>query len=171
MINKVILIGNCGADPEVKHLENGAAVARVSIATNESYKDKSGEWQKVTEWHNVVMWRDLAERSQAQLKKGSLVYIEGKLSTRKYTGSDNVERYATDVVASSFRMLEKKDSVDGSAQSFPTSESGASAMPAYSSNMNVRASEAVNSLPGYTSAPPATTNRQEPPDTNTDLPF
>ena len=131
MINKVILIGNCGADPEVKHLENGAAVARVSIATNESYKDKSGEWQKVTEWHNVVMWRDLAERSQAQLKKGSLVYIEGKLSTRKYTGTDNIERYATDVVASSFRLLEKKEGSDSSAHSFPTSESGASEMTAY----------------------------------------
>jgi single-strand DNA-binding protein len=156
MINKVILIGNCGGDPEVKHLENGTAVARVSVATNESYKDKSGEWQKITEWHNVVMWRDLAERAEAQIKKGSLVYIEGKLSTRKYTGSDNVERYATDVVASLFRLLEKKEGGENSAHSFPTSESGASSMPGYT--------------PAQTAPPP----RQEPPDTDADgddLPF
>ena len=109
MINKVTLIGHLGKDPELRTLENGTAVANFSVATNEGYKDKNGEWQDHTEWHNVVAWRDLAERAEKALKKGKLVYLEGKLSTRKYTGTDGVERYATDVVASAFRLLEKKE--------------------------------------------------------------
>ncbi|MEY3194318.1 MAG: hypothetical protein RIQ78_415, partial [Bacteroidota bacterium] len=70
MINKVTLIGNLGGDPEVRHLDNGTAVGRFSLATNENYRDKDGNWQKITEWHNVTVWRDLAERAEKQLKKG-----------------------------------------------------------------------------------------------------
>ncbi len=109
MINKVTLIGHLGKDPELRTLENGTAVVNFSVATNESYKDKNGDWQDHTEWHNVVAWRDLAERAEKSLKKGKLVYLEGKLSTRKYTGTDGIERYTTDVVASAFRLLEKKE--------------------------------------------------------------
>jgi single-strand DNA-binding protein len=74
MINKVTLIGNLGGDPEVRHLDNGTAVGRFSLATNENYRDKDGNWQKLTEWHNIVVWRDLAERSEKLLKKGMQVY-------------------------------------------------------------------------------------------------
>jgi len=82
MINKVILVGNLGADPEVRTLENGTKVARISVATNENYQDKSGEWQKITEWHNVTAWRGLAERAENYLKKGQMVYVEGKKMAR-----------------------------------------------------------------------------------------
>ncbi|MFN5364809.1 MAG: single-stranded DNA-binding protein, partial [Bacteroidota bacterium] len=80
MINKVTLIGNLGGDPEVRHLDNGTAVGRFSLATNENYRDKDGNWQKLTEWHNIVVWRDLAERSEKLLKKGMQVYVEGKIT-------------------------------------------------------------------------------------------
>ncbi len=120
MINKVTLIGNLGGDPEIRHLENGTAVGRFSLATNESYKDKDGNWQTLTEWHNIVVWRELAERAEKQLKKGSPVYVEGKITYRKYTGQDGVERTAADIVANLFRSLERKE---GSADNrFPTSE-------------------------------------------------
>ncbi|MDA9774586.1 single-stranded DNA-binding protein, partial [Saprospiraceae bacterium] len=82
MINKVMLIGNIGQDPEVKHLESGSVVARFSVATNENYKDKSGEWQTITEWHSVTCWRALAELVERTYKKGMMVYVEGKLTTR-----------------------------------------------------------------------------------------
>lgn len=120
MINKVTLIGNLGGDPEIRHLENGTAVGRFSLATNESYKDKDGTWQTQTEWHNIVVWRELAERAEKQLKKGAPVYVEGKISYRKYTGQDGVEKSVTDIVASMFRSLERKE---GSGDSrFPSAE-------------------------------------------------
>ena len=77
MVNKVTMIGNLGRDPEIRHLESGAMVAKFSIATNENYKDKSGNWQSQTEWHDVVVWRSLAERAEQSLKKGAMVYLEG----------------------------------------------------------------------------------------------
>jgi single-strand DNA-binding protein len=107
MINKVTLIGNLGADPESRRLDTGAMVTRFSLATNENYKDKDGNWQKLTEWHNIVLWRDLAERAENMLKKGMQVYVEGKISYRKYTDKDGNERYVTDIVANTFRLLER----------------------------------------------------------------
>ena len=113
MINKVILIGNLGRDPEVRRLENGAVVAKFSVATNESYKDKSGEWQKLTEWHDIVVWRQLAERAEKDLSKGKMVYIEGKLTHRKYQDKDGVDRYISEVVANTFRLLERREGTGG----------------------------------------------------------
>lgn len=110
MINKVILIGNLGRDPEVRKFENGSMVAKFPIATNENYRDKNGEWQQITEWHDIVCWRGLAERAERNLKKGSLVFIEGKLSHRKYQDQNGIDRYVTEVVANTFRQLDKKDS-------------------------------------------------------------
>lgn len=107
MINKVTLVGNLGRDPEVRRLDNGVVVAKFSVATNESYKDKGGEWQTQTEWHDVVVWRQLAERAERDLKKGKLVYIEGKLTHRKYTDANNVDRYVTEVVGNMVRILER----------------------------------------------------------------
>ena len=120
MINKVTLIGNTGGDPEVKTLENGGKVARFSLATSESYKDKEGTWQKTTEWHTIVVWRDLAERVEKYLKKGMSVYVDGKISYRKHTDKEGVERHYTDIVASNVRMLDKpKD--NGNDSRFPDS--------------------------------------------------
>ena len=96
MVNKVILIGNLGRDPEVRYLEGNVAVARFSVATNENYKDKKGEWQTATEWHDVVVWRSLAERAEKQLKKGSQVFVEGKLTHRKYQDKEGNDRYVTE---------------------------------------------------------------------------
>jgi single-strand DNA-binding protein len=124
MINKVTLIGNLGGDPEIRHLENGVVVARFSLATNEGYKDKDGNWQNLTEWHNVVVWRELAERAEKQLKKGMMVYLEGKISYRKYTGQDEKERYVTDIVANTFRLLERREGT-GSDNRFPSAEPSA----------------------------------------------
>jgi single-strand DNA-binding protein len=109
MINKVTLIGNLGADPELRTIESGATVASFGLATNENYKDKNGEWQTQTEWHNIVLWRESADRAASQLKKGMMVFVEGKISYRKFTDKDGVERKTTDIVASSFRMLEKRE--------------------------------------------------------------
>ena len=113
MVNKVILIGNLGRDPEVRYLEGNIAVARFSVATNESYKDKKGEWQQITEWHEIVCWRQLAERAEKQLKKGSQVYLEGKLTHRKYQDKEGNDRYVTEVVANTIRILDRRDSRPG----------------------------------------------------------
>jgi single-strand DNA-binding protein len=113
MVNKVILIGNLGRDPEVRYLEGNIAVARFSVATNESYKDKKGEWQTQTEWHDIVCWRNLAERAEKQLKKGSQIYLEGKLTHRKYQDKEGNDRYVTEVVANTIRILDRRESRPG----------------------------------------------------------
>lgn len=123
MINKVILVGNLGRDPEVRHLESGATVATFTMATNENYKDKAGEWQTVTQWHNIVAWRYLAEMAERSLKKGGLVYVEGKLTNRKYQDKDGNDKYITEVVANVMKSLERRESSGGSSVPFPTETS------------------------------------------------
>ncbi len=108
MINKVVLIGHLGQDPEVKHLESGVAVANFSVATKEIYKDKNGEKVTQTEWHRVVMWRGLAEVAEKYLNKGELVYIEGRLRTRSWDDKDGNKRFTTEVFADVMKMLGKK---------------------------------------------------------------
>lgn len=113
-VNKVILIGNLGKDPEVRHLDNGAAVANFSIATTESYKDRNtGQRVDQTEWHNIVLWRGLAEVAEKYLNKGDSVYIEGKLRTRSWE-KDGITRYTTEIVGDQMTMLSgKKNNNDG----------------------------------------------------------
>ena len=108
-VNKVILIGNLGKDPEVRYLDSGVAVANFSLATTESYKNKEGERVSQTEWHNVVLWRGLAEVAEKWLKKGSSVYIEGKIRNRKWEDKDGNTRYTTEILADNMTMLGKKD--------------------------------------------------------------
>src|SRR5690606_22191758 len=98
-----------GKDPEVRHLEGGSSVANFTLATNENYKDKTGEWQKQTEWHNIVAWGNLAEYSEKWLKKGMLVFIEGKLTHRKYQDKEGNDKYITEVKAVSIRTMEKRE--------------------------------------------------------------
>lgn len=105
MINKVILIGNLGSDPEIRYTQNGTPVASFRIATTERWKDRDGQQQEQTEWHNIVAWRRLAEICGEYLAKGSRVYIEGKLSTRKWQDRDGNDRYSTEVVANEMKML------------------------------------------------------------------
>jgi single-strand DNA-binding protein len=105
-VNKVILVGNLGKDPEVRYMANGNAIANITLATTESWKDKqSGETQEKTEWHRVVMFRRLGEIAGEYLKKGSQVYIEGKLQTRKWQDNSGNDRYTTEIVASEMQML------------------------------------------------------------------
>ena len=109
MLNKVILIGNLGRDPEVRYLPSGDAVANFSIATSENWKDRNGQRQERTEWHNISMFGRLAEIAGQYLKKGSKVYIEGRIQSRKYTGKDGIERTAYEIVCSEMKMLDSKN--------------------------------------------------------------
>lgn len=105
-VNKVIIVGNLGRDPETRYMPNGEAVTNIAVATTESWKDKSsGEKKEITEWHRITFYRKLAEIAGQYLKKGSQVYIEGRLQTRKWTDKENIERYTTEIIADNMQML------------------------------------------------------------------
>lgn len=108
-VNKVIVLGNLGKDPELRHLPNGDAVCNFSLATTESWKDKDGNKQDKTEWHNIVIFRKLAEIAGEYLKKGRPVYIEGRLQTRKWQDKEGKDRYTTEIVADQMQMLGSRD--------------------------------------------------------------
>ena len=120
-VNKVILVGNLGKDPEIRTLENGTKLASFTIATTESYKDKEGNYQDSTEWHRIVAWRWLADLSEKNLKKGSKVYIEGKLSTRSYE-QDGVQKYTTEIVAREIITMARGDRTGYNSPPPPTQE-------------------------------------------------
>ena len=105
MLNKVILIGRLGRDPEVRYMPNGEAVCNFSVATSEAWNDRNGQHQERTEWHNITMYRRLAEIAGQYLKKGSQVYLEGKIQSRKYQGKDGIERTAYDIIVNKMKML------------------------------------------------------------------
>jgi single-strand DNA-binding protein len=111
-VNKVILVGNLGKDPEVRYLDNGVAVANFSLATTENYKNKQGERVSQTEWHNIVLWRGLAEVAEKYLKKGSSIYIEGKIKNRKWEDKDGNTRYNTEILGDNMTMLGTKPSTE-----------------------------------------------------------
>ena len=104
-VNKAIIVGNLGADPDIRYAPSGDAIANLAVATKHTYKDKSGEKQEKTEWHRVSMFGKVAEISGQYLKKGSQVYIEGRLQTRKWTDKSNIERYTTEIIAEHMQML------------------------------------------------------------------
>ena len=115
-LNKVLLIGNLGRDPESRYLPSGGAVCNFSIATTERYKDKSGQQQEKTEWHNIVMYNKLAEIAGQYLKKGSSVYVEGRIRTRKWQDKEGQERYTTEIEATEMQMLGGKNNGEASPQ-------------------------------------------------------
>jgi single-strand DNA-binding protein len=127
-INKVILVGNLGRDPEIRSLESGVKVAQFSLATTESYKDSAGNWQDKTEWHNIVMWRYLAEKAEKFLHKGAQIYLEGKITNRQWQDKDGNTRYTTEIVADKFIMLGKREG--GQSGNYPPPPSAADAPPA-----------------------------------------
>ena len=126
-VNKVILIGNLGRDPETRYTTDGSAVTNLNIATSEQWKDKSGEKQERTEWHRVVLFGRQAEIAGEYLKKGRSVYIEGRLQTRKYTDKEGVERYATEIVGDRMQLLGSRDSASGGDTDFPSGGSAGGA--------------------------------------------
>ena len=112
-VNKVILVGNCGQDPDTRYMPSGGAVTNVSLATSESWKDKSGEQQERTEWHRIVFFNRLAEIAGEYLKRGSKIYVEGALRTRKWQDKDSgQDRYTTEIVATEMQMLDSRSSQD-----------------------------------------------------------
>lgn len=117
-VNKVILIGNLGQDPELRYTGSGTAVCNLRLATNESYKDSNGEWVEKTEWHSVVAWARLAEICGEYLKKGSMIYIEGSLQTRSWEDRDGNTRYTTEVKAQEMQMLDSRGSNGGGASEY-----------------------------------------------------
>ncbi len=112
-VNKVILVGNLGRDPETRYMPDGGAVTNFSIATTDTWKDKSGEKQERTEWHRISTFQRLAEIAGEYLKKGSQVYIEGRLQTRKWTDKDGVEKYTTEIIADRMQMLGSRQGMGG----------------------------------------------------------
>ena len=121
-INKVILVGNLGKDPEVRHLDSGIAVANFSLATTENYKNKEGERVSQTEWHNIVLWRGLAEVAEKYLKKGANVYIEGKIKTRKWEDKEGTTRYSTEILGDNMTMLGGKSPSENKTEQTSKSE-------------------------------------------------
>ena len=121
-VNKVIVLGNLGREPEVKYLPNGDAVCNFSLATTESWKDKNGQKQDKTEWHNIVLFRKLAEIAGEYLKKGRPAYIEGRLQTRKWTDKEGKERYTTEIIGEQMQMLGGKDDAKPTAPEAPKAD-------------------------------------------------
>jgi single-strand DNA-binding protein len=151
-VNKVILMGNLGRDPEVRYLPSGDPVANITIATSSRYKSKTGEMVEETEWHRVTFFGRLAEIASQYLKKGRPVYVEGRIKTRKYTDKDGVEKYATDIIASEMQLLGGREGV-GEASQGGDEDSGYSrqapaARPAAASNRPTAAAPAPAARPG-----------------------
>ena len=140
-VNKVILVGRLGKDPEVRNLENGATVANFTMATSESYKDKvTGEKKEITEWHNISLWRGLADIAAKYLHKGDMVYIEGKLRTRSWE-KEGVTRYTTEIIGDNMTMLSTKPSGGGNPEYKPSAPQQAS------SNQDYRPEPTTDDLP------------------------
>ena len=123
-LNKVMLIGNLGKDPEVRFTASGQAVASFSLATSEKFKGKSGEWEERTEWHNITLWGKLAEIAGEYLSKGKTIYVEGRLQTRKWQDKSGNDRYTTDIVGDKMQMLSPKGERSGGGDSSSASKSG-----------------------------------------------
>ena len=163
-INKVILVGTLGKDPEVRYSQSGGAIASVSLATNEKWKDKNGEMQERTEWHRVKFFGRLAEIAGEYLKKGGQCYVEGKLRTEKYTDKQGVERYSTDIIADEMMLLGGKGEGGGAERG---ERSGGGERP----------QRGAGGYGGYGggdrsgAAAPASANRSEEPFPDDDIPF
>ncbi len=121
-INKVILVGNVGKDPEIRHLDSNVAVANFSLATSESYTNKAGEKVTTTEWHNIVCWRSSATYAENYIRKGSQLYVEGKIKTRSYDAPDGSKRYVTEIYADSMQLLGKKADSPTPAEGYKTTQ-------------------------------------------------
>lgn len=164
-VNKVILIGSLGQDPEVRYMPQGGAVANLSVATNERYKDKNtGEAKEVTEWHRVVSYQRLAEIAGEYLRKGSKVYVEGKLKTRKWQDKDGVERYTTEIIANEMQMLDGRG--DGQQQSAGAAPAASGAKGGYQ-----KSAQQSGGYPQNNQRPTAPVNNAPPIDFDDDIPF
>ena len=142
MVNKVILVGRVGKDPEVRHLDNNASVARITLATNESYKNKNGEKVTNTEWHNLVAWRSQADFAGKYIKKGTMLYVEGKIHSRAWDDKDGIKHYTTEIDVESFQLLSARHDDSGNSTQSAAGEYGqnVAGTPANTSSGNVEMS-------------------------------
>jgi single-strand DNA-binding protein len=164
-VNKVIIVGNLGRDPETRYMPNGEAVTNVAVATTESWKDKnSGEKKELTEWHRITFYRKLAEIAGQYLKKGSQVYVEGRLQTRKWTDKDGVEKYTTEIIADTMQMLGSRQGMGGGASDDGGSYGGGGGAPA-------RQSSGGGASGGAARAPAAARPAPNFSDMDDDIPF
>lgn len=141
-VNKVILVGNAGKDAEVRHIDNGVAVATFSLATSETYTAKNGEKVTSTEWHNIVAWRGLGEFAGKYIQKGRQLYVEGQIRTRSYDDKDGVKKYITEIVANSIQLLGRKENGGSSGDEYQKPEEKLSA-----EDNNFSAGEVADDLP------------------------
>src|SRR5665647_356001 len=128
-VNKVILVGNVGKDPEIRHLDTGVAVANFTLATSESYVAKNGEKVTTTEWHNIVLWRGLAEVAEKYVTKGRQLYIEGRIRTRNYDDKDGIKRYTTEIYGDTMQMLGTKAENQAGAPHVSQNQSNPASIP------------------------------------------
>ncbi|MFC7298421.1 single-stranded DNA-binding protein [Herminiimonas aquatilis] len=164
-VNKVIIVGNLGRDPETRYMPNGEAVTNVAVATTESWKDKnSGDKKEITEWHRITFYRKLAEIAGQYLKKGSSVYIEGRLQTRKWTDKDGVERYTTEIIADTMQMLGGRPGAGGGSASMDDDYGSSAPAPRQSSG----GGSSSGSSAARPAAKPAASNFN---DMDDDIPF
>jgi len=168
-VNKVIIVGNLGRDPEIRYMPSGDAIANIAVATSYKSKDRnSGEQKELTEWHRISFFGRLAEIVGQYLKKGSSVYVEGRLQTRKYTDKDGIERYATDIIAENMQMLGGRQGMGGDSGSYGGDDSYGGGGGSY---------DAPPSRPAPRQAPPAPAARPQPKpapnfsDMDDDIPF
>lgn len=172
-LNKVILIGRLGRDPEVRYMPNGEAVCNFSVATSETWNDRNGQRVERTEWHNITMYRKLAEIAGQYLKKGGLVYLEGRIQSRKYQGKDGIERTAYDIVANEMKMLGGRNENSGGA---PYEEGYGQSQEAYQRPAQ-QSRQPASDAPSHPQEAPAAPLRQPVPaaapveDIDDDIPF
>lgn len=172
-LNKVILIGRLGRDPEVRYMPNGEAVCNFSVATSETWNDRNGQRVERTEWHNITMYRKLAEIAGQYLKKGGLVYLEGRIQSRKYQGKDGIERTAYDIVANEMKMLGGRNENSGGA---PYEEGYGQSQEAYQRPAQ-QSRQPASDAPSHPQEAPAAPRRQPVPDAapvediDDDIPF
>ena len=155
-LNKVLLIGNVGREPDVRHLESGASVATIGLATSERFKDKNGNTQEITEWHTVIYWRSLADVAERFIHKGTQIYVEGRIRSREYTDQSGQKRRVTEIIADNLQLLGKRQDAAPSYQSgqsyqqAPSYQSGSSYnyQPQQPAQQQAPAEELDNSLDG-----------------------
>ena len=129
-LNKVLLIGNVGKDPEIRHLQGGASVATITLATSERYKDRNGETRELTEWHTINAWRQLADLAENYIRKGSQIYVEGRIRTRSWDDQNGQKRYATEIQADVIQLLGRRNDSPAPQQPAPAQNQGAYNAPA-----------------------------------------
>jgi single-strand DNA-binding protein len=139
--NKVILIGNVGKDPEIRHLDSGVAVITLPVVTTERVKDRNGEWRETSEWHNVVFWRTLAESVEKYVRKGSQILVEGKLRTRSWEDQNHQKKYTTEVVAETLKVLNRRENNNSQQNGQQDIKSGITAIT------DIQANDEVDRLP------------------------